>query len=949
MSSLQRHRRREHEARITSRSEARRLRARQEARERCRARALFFEQLESRVVLSTTPVTAVLDPSATSLTLTANVSGTNLTLTTDSQGLLEYSTDGGSMYTSEFVGESGSTFQVNAALATIIYDADSSATLTLVNPKVGPGLSPGTTANTIATGETIQTNGASLTIKGNGDVVDDGTIATGGGALTITTGGDLTIDGSMTTGGGDLKADADSGKITVGDTNTLSLSTEDRDAQGRTAGDSGAITLTAQFIATGNVGTSIPGQLTALGATAVSLLASVDPASVHAAGAITLDALNQEDTLYANIGVHNSYVDLVSTTISGGDVTVGSDSEVTRSFNPIDEATSTSDPSVGQDLLGIVTGGLIPDVGLAVARTDAEVTLGAGTDITASGDVKVTSYSASTGQFFGLGFQAWLAADVTDATARVDAQDGSSISAAGNVTIGSSTTTNQFVLGIEAPAVEVAPTDFVAAVSVVNSTAATTVDQGATVTAGGYADLSSLNDKELEVSVSGGGSSDMAGLGIVYSQATTDAHTLVNGTVTASGTATEPPAAQGTGSDSGTTTPADGDVVITADSEQASDVVNADLLVGNDFWTPLINPLVGSLKGAISWGAQKTGLALSSAAAGLVGRVSGSSTLSGLVTKLEGLGDALSTLDLNTSETSTPALAGLGACVAIANQSNTATAEVGSTGVVQAAGQAQVHATIDAPVQLASTSLFQPAGGASSGQTSSYNLAAAAVAVGRYSNDCQALIDHQATVDGTDGVDVHAQTKIPFQTSFINLPSYDGKAGDDTLAVLKGLPSLLNGNLGVQAALFTSWAQAASYGQTSSTSGSVDVMTFDNTTNASIGTGAQINQDQAYRPKSGSSAKQDVNVQADTSFSTVNLSGTFNPFANLSVVTNNIFANIPGKYNPFANPQFALSKNFAGASGDVSRGSAARPWSPSTSIRPRRPWPIPERPCTRTT
>ncbi len=601
-----------------------------------------------------------------------------------------------------------------------------------------------------------------------------------------------------------------------------------------------------------------------------------------------LTAVNFEDVKFD--GSQTANVNIGSATIEGGDVTIKSQAEVMSSFLPTDLA--STDPNVWQEVASILTGFATPlDFGYANATTNSHVTVGKGAIIDATGDVTITSDANSNADFFGLGGQALIAVSLTAATATFEAQQASSIEAGGNVTISTTTENSQSVDGVEfglAPA-EYAPVDVVVAISKLVSTATTTIDHGASITAGGYADLSSVNTKDLHVGESGGGGSDFLGLGVVYSQASTSAQTLVNGSVTALATAHE----------DANSSYASGDVAIVADSEQTEDDVASQMIIGDDFWTPLIHAPIAELKALFL----PIGGALFSSLKNVLYSVVGAQT--NFLSQESADGEEPNAFENFISELTT---FGIGASIAIADHTNNATAEVGSTGVIKARGKSQVLATIDDPYQaLASTSLFEPENNEGGIPGTQDVTVAGAFALGLYTNKAKATIDGGATVDGTNGVVVHATTAIPYKDTFINITGFNTSSiGDNYAAFLEQLLAHMDQNLGVQDGLFTSWAQAAATGNLAGAAGSLDLTHYDNETTATIASGAKINQDPNYRPAMNSSDTQDVQVLADLDYTTVNISGLVNLFANLSPLVN-----LAG------NSGYGLTQNPFGTSGDA--------------------------------
>ncbi|MGI6091826.1 MAG: leukotoxin LktA family filamentous adhesin [Negativicutes bacterium] len=136
----------------------------------------------------------------------------------------------------------------------------------------------------------------------------------------------------------------------------------------------------------------------------------------------------------------------------------------------------------------------------------------------------------------------------------------------------------------------------------------------------------------------------------------------------------------------------------------------------------------------------------------------------------------------------------------------------------------------------------------------------AAVIYGQYNNTADAYIGDNAIVDTKQKLTIDSNVKIPFENNW--------KDFDKLTTNLSN--AFLSSNLGLDKAMFTSWAQASSNGDKGTGSASVDIMNFNNKSNAYIGKGAMINQDDTFNSDHG---KNDVSVTAKTDIATLDLSG----------------------------------------------------------------------------
>jgi hypothetical protein len=810
---------------------------------RGRARPLSLEILEDRVVLSH----LVADLTGTTLTLQAvpdssDTSPPDLALET-TNGSLQYALSG-QPFSPDFVNASGTTFQVQIdTLSDIVFEAvgESQSTLELNTLEAGTG---------------------SLTIETPiGDIDVSGDQSTQGGDLTVDAASTASIESSVETRGGNLTINA--GTINVGDLDAAQVTTS-RPSGG---GGPGAISLNAPTIAIGSTATGVA-------------------ASSLEAGNITLTASASESIKYE--GSETVRVTLRNATITGADVTISAVADTFVSFDPSSDPNST-DASLASTILGALADfANQPEFSVCLPTSDAGVELGPGTSIVSSGDVSIGSQAKADAEI-SLGIGLFALGAYTDSTAKSTLSlDGrSSIRAAGDVSLTSSTQNKTNVSGVEFGPGGIFPADIMCSAAQAQSTCTTTVASGASVSAGRNVDISATNDTSFKVAESGGGEYESAfGLGVVVTLDTTDVEVHVGGDVTASGTV--PPT---------TASPTTGDVTVVADNSLEDDSTNSEELVGDDFWGPITqNP---GVKAAIAKYNQK---------------FPGPGILDKAQTYLAGEFDALleeyPKFDAVVNWFKEPGVLdqikealegnGMGMGVPFADHSNTAIASIDPTGIVKAHGAVQVESTITAPAQIAATSLLQTGTNSNGAREGSSKLATVAFEFGLYHNYSQAYIDDNAVVDGSNGVSVNAQTTIPYHDTYIETPS---ETGSIVSALKDTLLSKLNGNLGLQEGLFTSWSQAAADGTDDSVAGSVGIVLFGNTSEAYIGKGARINQDVAYRPAPGTGYQQDVSVTSNTSFTTLNLSGLVNFFFDNAI-----------RINP--NP-FATSGNFAGVGGSA--------------------------------
>ncbi len=233
----------------------------------------------------------------------------------------------------------------------------------------------------------------------------------------------------------------------------------------------------------------------------------------------------------------------------------------------------------------------------------------------------------------------------------------------------------------------------------------------------------------------------------------------------------------------------------------------------------------------------------------------------------------------------------IGAGVVVANSLNQATAEIGD--------RAQVIAGRDLDVTATAEDNFRAIALGGARQGSSLSIGGA-VSVAGYTNTANASIG-DAVVDAGRSLTVAADAIIPNQIQIdddlreiinfsLDAPSLDtsnplnfyesvdsyATEVDQALSVFGNITPYLNSNLGIADRIATTYvAASAEAGRENSSgsrnfavSGGVNLLTVDNTANAWIGTGAQINQNRLL-----ALPDQTVTVDATTTIETINVGG----------------------------------------------------------------------------
>jgi len=191
---------------------------------------------------------------------------------------------------------------------------------------------------------------------------------------------------------------------------------------------------------------------------------------------------------------------------------------------------------------------------------------------------------------------------------------------------------------------------------------------------------------------------------------------------------------------------------------------------------------------------------------------------------------------------------------------------VGSNAVLKSGEDLEVQGTIAHQIQINADSDVD---------TSADNSGSAAVVVGVLNNDADAIVNSNAQLDAYRATRVIADVAYPYLTrpdEFV--PANLGELVD--LVKTKGYDAVndyMDGTLGLKSNLLNTWARSTASADNVGASGSVNVLVFNNDTNAIIKSNALINQDLAWR---ANSENQTVSVEAKTSMQMLNLTGVFN-------------------------------------------------------------------------
>ena len=348
------------------------------------------------------------------------------------------------------------------------------------------------------------------------------------------------------------------------------------------------------------------------------------------------------------------------------------------------------------------------------------------------------------------------------------------------------------------------------------SNAVTRVEQGATIDAGGRADIWAIHTKDLASEVSTSANFGMLGVGVLVALSEADSVVEVAGNVTAVDAVS---------------------LIAQTVSTQNQSQVSSTIGLG----------LLGKLKKKITNAAVETVVALKDR---LFGKQDQAPNTRGIPQSMKN------------------SKFGLTAAVVVAEHENSASATIASGAVVLSDGDVSVLAdVVDRPVISAASAVqkgfdrivktnfdIQKAGAVS-----------AAVEIGTYTNDAHASIASGAQVDAQRGVTVAAHTLLPYDAPWANFFANDGAGAGAAIG-----DTLLDLFIGADKAIATSFAKASSDAKKVGLAGAVTVFNNRASAEAVIADGALVNQ---HPDALWVLDQQHVTVSADTSVESVNLSG----------------------------------------------------------------------------
>jgi hypothetical protein len=600
---------------------------------------------------------------------------------------------------------------------------------------------------------------------------------------------------------------------------------------GKTAGNSGAILLTAVSSAFNAVAAAVGVNTSSFTGTSIllepgaQLLADVDDPTMGTPGPITLRALTDRfvPTPYVRWVNGSGTVTLDRATVRGGAVEI----DVT-----VNSATIYGE----KNLPGIVSGAVdyllsVSDVaGVASSTATGTITVGSESTIVGS-SVSLSSRARTRAYVQAVNAALAVAYGQSKPTAEVSIASDARIDAAGDVAI---TTTAQSEVDVYATQGLLGPNasneagSVTVAIGYANAVSKAVIAPGAEISAGGNVDIASNLEKRQGVAANAGSYQEgSVGIGLAVSVFQSDVQATVGGTISAGGR-----------------------VNVAAEITTPNNRTFADAVVG-DAW---LSRKIRSLKSGDGGKIAKTANAIFSQQ-GLLGKI------------LQPGGKPR--FDNYSGQTKPGALAG---AIAVADHEDNVTARIEpGASVITTNGNVRIAATVNEfPQMRAASAINSDAIDAAKPETKSNNRdhsVSVATSVGCFRNNATATIGEGAKVDASGSVDVSAETLTPLGERWWG--------GGPMVQGSGFFTDKLNGDVGIQKGFFASWATSTAQGNKTAVAGAIDYYAITNKAHATVDSNAVI------------AAGGNVAIRAKAEGNVLHASGNFgSPFLIIRPTTN---------------------------------------------------------------
>lgn len=432
--------------------------------------------------------------------------------------------------------------------------------------------------------------------------------------------------------------------------------------------------------------------------------------------------------------------------------------------------------------------------GVAISRCNAIINFNSGTQIN-SATLNVKSLAKSEAVVRTISTAVGVSYAESDATAQTLVNSGAVITTTGKCELNASTDVklDSTAWTVNLGGGRGAVIDLCLAIGVSDVESSAKVASGATLTVGGDLDVKADMTRSISVSSLGGAYEDgSVGVGVSITDATSNVNAFLDGTATVAGK-----------------------VLVNADSQTPKHDTTASSAAGSGIAAKYV---------------------IKAANAAIDG-------VQGLFGRKKPAGD---------SRSGSQPLS-LSAAFMYCDDTTSATARIGDSAAVKAAGTITVNANVSLMPEVSAIASVD-----STDENKKKNAVAGAIVVAYFHDNASAYIGKNAVVDSRAAINVTSLTKNPYEIQWA------------TISGVSDITDKLNPNIGIQNGFFTSWAQSNCAVEDIGVAGSVVLFSIANTSLAWIDENARVNQDAAYR-----SGAQAVTVSAKNEIETINLSGVF--------------------------------------------------------------------------
>ncbi|MBD2214422.1 DUF4347 domain-containing protein [Nostoc linckia FACHB-104] len=222
---------------------------------------------------------------------------------------------------------------------------------------------------------------------------------------------------------------------------------------------------------------------------------------------------------------------------------------------------------------------------------------------------------------------------------------------------------------------------------------------------------------------------------------------------------------------------------------------------------------------------------------------------------------------------------GLAGSLAVTIANHDVTTKIGATAKLASQQDLEVNSFHQSITQIEAITDLQKASTGVEGPSKETAISAS-VSAGFYDSDVKTEIADGAKLDASGNLNIQSEIVYPFAWENADLTDISVASSaseltqwwDDFItgkeSVLDSIDSTISVQYPHKAKPWSSWTKSASQAEKKGFSGSINVLSFNNTNQTIVGSGVEINQNQAYR-----NLNQAVNIQANTDITLINITG----------------------------------------------------------------------------